>query len=302
LKDGQTKVYQDREILHPRLLSVDGVTGLSPISQAMQAIGLGLAAEEYGGRFFGDGCTPPAVLQTDNGLSDKAMKRLDASIKEQVAGLNNSRQFLVLEEGLKWTPISIKPDEAQFLETRKFQVSEIAGRIYGVPGFMVGAEEKSTSWGSSIEQQMMGFRTFTLEDLLVEIEDELTRSLLTPEEKKEYFFEFDMEGLLRADTKTRAEFYRILREISMLTANEGRERENFEPSDQEGANVLHRPANWVPLDSAPQPAPFPPQEPENETEPEPIPDEEPEDEDGEETEPALAVPKPGNGRLKGLIL
>jgi HK97 family phage portal protein len=214
-------------MLHIPGFGYDGVMGYSPITLARQAIGLSMATEEFGARFFGSGIHPSAVLETDKTLSASAASNLKKA-KEGYAGLGESHRLMVLEEGLKFHPIAINPTDSQFLETRKFQVAEIA-RLYHVPPHMIADVEKSTSWGTGIEEQNIGFITHTMRPWFVLWEEELSRVLLMEHEKDEFFFEFDLMALLRGDSQKRWAAYIMGKRNGILNADEIRGWENLNP-------------------------------------------------------------------------
>ena len=169
------------DVLHVPGLGFDGLVGYSPIAMAKNAIGLAIAAEEYGSKFYANGAAPSGVLEHPGTLKDPA--RVRDSWNSTFGGSSNSHKVAVLEEGMKYTPISISPNEAQFLETRKFQINEIA-RIFRVPPHMVGDLEKSSF--SNIEQQSLEFVKYTLDPWVIRWEQALYRTLLSEEEKKTY--------------------------------------------------------------------------------------------------------------------
>ena len=186
------------DVLHIPGLGFDGLVGYSPIAMAKNAIGLAIATEEYGSKFYANGAAPSVVLEHPGTLRDPSKVR--DSWNQTFGGSSNSHKIAVLEEGMKYTPISISPNEAQFLETRKFQIDEIA-RIFRVPPHMVGDLEKSSF--SNIEQQSLEFVKYTLEPWIVRWEQNMMRSLLSPGEKKDYFIKFNVDGLLCGDYQSR---------------------------------------------------------------------------------------------------
>lgn len=219
-----------------RILHVSGLLGLSPISQAKEALGLTMAAEEYGARFFANDSRPGGVLEHPGQLSQQASDRLRAQWEANQGGLSNKHRTVLLEEGLKWTQIGLAPEDSQFLETRKFQVSEIA-RIFRVPPHMIGDVERSTSWGTGIEQQNIGFVIYSLRTWLVRWEQAINMTLLTESERKRYFVEFLVDGLLRGDYKTRQEGLAIQRQNGVINADEWRELENMNEIDDGSGKV-----------------------------------------------------------------
>lgn len=220
------------EILHIPALTTDGLVGLSPIQTARQAIGLGLAGETFGARFFGRGMLLSGVLETDQKLNEKDADFVQERWKKKYGGLENAQEVAVLSHGAKFTPITLPARDAQFIETRRFQVAEIA-RLFGIPPHMLADVERSTSWGTGIEQQNIGMVTWTLRPWLVRIEKRISKECLTAEQ----YAEFKVEGLLRADTKSRGEYYAKARQWGWMSANDIRELENETPIDG-GDNYL----------------------------------------------------------------
>lgn len=231
--EGATVRLLPYEVLHIAGLGFDGLVGYSPIAMAKNAIGLAIAAEEYGSKFYANGASPSGVLEHPGTLKDPSKVR--DSWNAAFAGSGNSHRVAVLEEGLKYTPISISPNEAQFLETRKFQIDEIA-RIFRVPPHMVGDLEKSSF--SNIEQQSLEFVKYTLEPWIVRWEQSISRSLLSRNEKSSYFVKFNVDGLLRGDYASRMSGYATARQNGWMSANDIRELENLDRiSDEEGGNL-----------------------------------------------------------------
>lgn len=250
---GQVKQLDQSLVLHVRSLGSNGIVGYSPIRLAMNAVGLALATEEFGGRFFGNGARPGGVLEHPQSLSDKAYDRLEKKFSNRHQGLENAQRLAILEEGMKYHEIGVKPDEAQFLETRKFQVTEIA-RLFRVPPHMLADLDRATF--SNIEHLSIEFVTFTLYPWLVNWEQEISRSLLTPAERKTYFAEHLVSGLLRGDIKSRYEAYHVARTDGWMSANDIREVENQNPI--EGGDVYLVPLNMIPADQVGQVQPVEP--------------------------------------------
>lgn len=241
--EGSSVILSPSEVLHVPGLGFDGLVGYSPIAMAKNAIGLSMAAEEYGAKFYANGAAPSGVLEHPGVLKDPAKVR--DSWNAAFGGTSNSHKVAVLEEGLKYTPISIAPNEAQFLETRKFQIDEIA-RIFRVPPHMVGDLEKSSF--SNIEQQSLEFVKYTLDPWVVRWEQSLSRALLSGDEKKEYFFKFNLEGLLRGDYQSRMQGYSIGIQNGFMCPNDVRELENLDLIPEEmGGNKYMVNGNMVDL-------------------------------------------------------
>ena len=243
---GVTVNLPPSDVLHIPGLGFDGLVGYSPIAMAKNAIGMAIACEEYGAKFFANGAAPGGVLEHPGTIKDP--QRVRESWQSTFGGSGNSNKIAVLEEGMKYTPIGISPEQAQFLETRKFQINEIA-RIFRVPPHMVGDLEKSSF--SNIEQQSLEFVKYTLEPWLVRWEQSIQRTLLSPEEKKQYFAKFNVEGLLRGDYASRMTGYATARQNGWMSANDIRELENMDriPAE-EGGDLYLINGNMLPLGNA----------------------------------------------------
>lgn len=231
---GSTVRLSPSDVLHVPGLGFDGLVGYSPIAMAKNAIGMAIACEEYGAKFFANGAQPSGVLEHPGTIKDPS--RVRESWQNTFGGSQNANKVAVLEEGMKYTPISISPEQAQFLETRKFQINEIA-RIFRVPPHMVGDLEKSSF--SNIEQQSLEFVKYTLDPWVCRWEQSLVRSLLMPEEKKQYFIKFNVDGLLRGDYQSRMNGYATARQNGWMSANDIRELENLDRIPEELGGDLY---------------------------------------------------------------
>ena len=242
LKDGTVRL-SPYDVLHIPGLGFDGLVGYSPIAMAKNAIGLAIAAEEYGSKFYANGATPSGILEYPGTVKepDKVRESWNAGF----GGSSNAHKIAVLEDGMKYTPISISPNEAQFLETRKFQINEIA-RIFRVPPHMVGDLEKSSF--SNIEQQSLEFVKYTLEPWLVRWEQAMQRALIPQDDKSKYFIKFNVDGLLRGDYQSRMQGYATARQNGWMSANDIRELENLDriPAEDGGDLYLIN-GNMMPL-------------------------------------------------------
>lgn len=240
---GGTVILKPSDVLHIPGLGFDGLVGYSPIAMAKNAIGLAIATEEYGAKFFANGATPGGLLEYPGTVKDP--DRVRESWNKGFSGSQNAGKVAILEEGMKYTPISIAPEQAQFLETRKFQINEIA-RIFRIPPHMIGDLEKSSF--SNIEQQSLEFVKYTLDPWVVRWEQSLSRALFTPEEKSQYFFKFNVEGLLRGDYQSRMNGYATARQNGWMSANDIRELENLDriPAE-EGGDLYLINGNMLPL-------------------------------------------------------
>ncbi len=233
------------DVLHISGLGFDGLVGYSPIAMAKNAIGLAIAAEEYGSKFYANGAAPSGVLEHPGILKDPSKVR--ESWTQTFGGSANSHKVAVLEEGMKYTPISINPSDAQFLETRKFQINEIA-RIFRIPPHMVGDLEKSSF--SNIEQQSLEFVKYTLDPWVSRWEQSLMRSLFTPEEKKKYFVKFNVDGLLRGDYQSRMNGYAVGIQNGFMSPNDIRGLENMDLIPEElGGNKYMCNGNMIDIAS-----------------------------------------------------
>ena len=243
---GTTVNLHPSDVLHIPGLGFDGLVGYSPIAMAKNAIGMAIACEEYGAKFFANGAAPGGVLEHPGTIKDP--ERVRQSWQSTFGGSGNANKIAVLEEGMKYTPIGISPEQAQFLETRKFQINEIA-RIFRVPPHMVGDLEKSSF--SNIEQQSLEFVKYTLEPWLIRWEQSIQRSLLSTDEKPLYFVKFNVDGLLRGDYASRMQGYATARQNGWMSANDIRELENLDriPAEQGGDLYLIN-GNMLPLGSA----------------------------------------------------
>ncbi|MDD3750293.1 MAG: phage portal protein, partial [Firmicutes bacterium] len=234
------------EILHIPGLGFDGLIGYSPIAMAKNAIGMSLATEEYGASFFANGANPGGVLEHPGVIKD--IQRVKDSWNSAYQGSGNAHRIAVLEEGMKFQAIGIPPEQAQFLETRKFQINEIA-RIFRIPPHMVGDLEKSSF--SNIEQQSLEFVKYTLNPWVVRWEQSLQQSLLLPSEKNSIFIKFNVDGLLRGDYQSRMNGYAVGRQNGWLSANDIRELEDMNriPAE-EGGDLYLVNGNMLPLSQA----------------------------------------------------
>ena len=233
LKQGTVRLKPE-DVLHVPALGYDGLIGYGPIAMAKNAIGLAIATEEYGSKFFQNGAAPSGVLEHPGTLKDPA--KIRESWTQTFGGSGNSGKVAVLEEGMKYSPISIPPEQAQFLETRKFQIEEIA-RIFRVPPHLIGCMEHSTF--SNIEQQSLEFVKYTLDPWVSRLESSMNRRLLSDEEKGKYFVKFNLDGLMRGDYKSRMDGYAIGRQNGWMSANDIRELENLDRIPEEEGGDLY---------------------------------------------------------------
>lgn len=222
------------DVLHIPGLGFDGLIGYSPIAMAKNAIGLAIATEEYGAKFFANGAAPSGVLEHPGTIKDPLKVR--DSWNAAYRGSGNAHKVAVLEEGMKYQAIGISPEQAQFLETRKFQIDEIA-RIFRIPPHMVGDLEKSSF--SNIEQQSLEFVKYTLDPWVCRWEQSMCRVLLSESEKSDYFIKFNVDGLLRGDYASRMNGYATARQNGWMSANDIRELENMDRIPPEDGGDLY---------------------------------------------------------------
>lgn len=232
--------WTSEKVFHIPGLGFDGLAGKGVVSLARESLGLTKATEEFGAAFFGKGSLMSGILTTDKPGTEDWAAATKARWQKALGGLDHAHEIAVLDNGLKFLPVSIPPDDAQFLETREHQVTEIA-RWFGLPPHMLFQTEKQTSWGTGIEQQTIGFIQYTLQPTwLRRIESRVTKDL-TPNDR---YAEFNVEGLLRGDSKARAEFYRAMVEMRAMSPNEVRAKENMQPYD--GGDVYENPNTTSP--------------------------------------------------------
>lgn len=235
--DGGREVHSDNTILHLPGLGYDGICGVSPIRAARESIGMGLAAQEYGARLFGSGALATGILQTEQRLTQSQADALSTRWKEKRTGLESAHGTVVLDKGAKFHQLTIPPEDAQFLESRRFQVTEVC-RWFGVPPFLMFETEKSTSWGTGLEQQALGWLKFDLGPELTAVEQRITKHVLRP---SAVYARYALEGLLRGDSEARSKFYRSMWDIGALSTNEIRAYEEQPPV--EGGDTRYRPLN-----------------------------------------------------------
>lgn len=242
-ENGRMIPYRQGEIIHERSFGGNGIIGYSPIRQAAEAVGISLAAEEHGARFFSNGASMGGIIEHPGELKDEAFEKLRSSFAANAGGVINAHKPFILEEGMKWHDVPLNHEQAQFLETRKFQVTEIA-RIFRVPPHMIADLEKATF--SNIEHQAIEFVTHTMLPWVVRAEQRFNQTLFLPSEQTELFCEFSLETLLRGDIKSRFEAYQIMRRNGALSANEWRAKENQNPIPGGDTYIIE--ANMIPLD------------------------------------------------------
>lgn len=226
LPDGTTTRLSAANVLHFRGLGPTGLVGYSRISLAREVIGLGLATEEYTARFYGNNASPGGVLEHPKTLKPGAQKNITESWEREHAGLSNAHRIAVLEEGMQWKQIGVAPEDAQLIETRKFNRTDMAA-LFGIPQHMIGALDRATF--SNIEQQSLEFVIYCLSPWCVNFEQQMNMSLLLPSERRDYYVKHNLDGLLRGDIASRYTAYATGRNGGWLSANEVREKEDMDP-------------------------------------------------------------------------
>ncbi|EMI7476560.1 phage portal protein [Morganella morganii] len=238
--DGKRDTLTQDDIWHVRIFTLDGLIGLSPIAYAKQAVGLGLATEEHGSRLFGNGAVTSGVLQTDQYLKDDAYERLKTDFENRHQGLANAHKPMILEMGLKWQQISMTSEDAQFLETRKFQLEEIC-RIFRVPLHMIQNTDRATF--NNIENLGIGFINYSLVPYLTRIEQRINVGLVKSSKQGVFYAKFNTGALLRGDMKSRFDAYATGINWGIYSPNECRELEELNPRD--GGDIWLTPMNMT---------------------------------------------------------
>jgi HK97 family phage portal protein len=235
------------EIFHLPGLGYDGIVGFSPVRLAAQAIGLSMGAEKYAGKLFGRGNLLSGLLQMDSKMSQKQANDLQREWSELFSGNDGAHRIAVLDAGAKFQPLTMPNDEAQLLESRDFQITEMA-RFWGIPPYLMYQTDKTTSWGSGLEQQARGFNQFDLHpSWLGPTEQRITKELLPAGIEAKY----DMDVLLRGDSVARAQYYAVLREAGVLNADEIRFMEDMPPIPDGQGKTYIQPAIQAPMGSDP---------------------------------------------------
>lgn len=247
LPSGEQRTLSRFDVLHIVGFGFDGLQGYSPIRMAKEAIGLGLAVEEFGARYFGQGTNLGGIVEHPGKLGVQAHDNLKTSISQSYQGLGKSHRLLILEEGMKYQRLGIPPNDSQFLETRKYQVSDIA-RLFRIPSHMVGDLERVTY--NNIEHMGIDFVVHTLRPWLVRWEQSLNNKIFTPKERREFFAEHLVDGLLRGDSKSRAEALATLRQNGIINADEWREIENMNPQADGLGKIYLVNGNMLPVSVA----------------------------------------------------
>jgi len=248
--DGEVKRVPASRILHIRGFGGNPMGGASTLSVCRGTFGSAMSVTNASSAMFRNGVRPSGVLSIDKPLTREQRAVAEGHLQEKFVGAMNDGRPMLLDNGMTWTQLTINPEDAQMLETRKFSVEEIC-RIFGIPPHMIGHTENSTSWGTGLEQQTLGFQKFTLRRRLKRIEQALEKQLLTAEDRAAgVTIEFNLEGLLRADSAARATFYREMTQIGAFTINEVRALENLPPVP--GGDVPRMQSQNIPITEAGQ--------------------------------------------------
>lgn len=247
-EDGESFDLGQGDVLHIRGFCGHPLGGLSTLTYARNMLGLSRAIDRSAGTTFANGVRPSGVLTFEKWLNQEQREVAEKNMVEKYTRAQNSGRPMILEGGTKWEQISLSPEDAQMLESRRFSVEEIC-RWFGVPPHMIGHTEKSTSWGTGLEQQVLGFVKFSLRRRLKRVEQALEKQLLSPADRAMgVTIEFNLEGLLRGDSTARANFYRAMTQIGAFTINEVRAAENKPPV--EGGDVPRMQSQNIPITQA----------------------------------------------------
>ncbi len=251
--------FTTRDVLHiPGMMLPGEFTGVSPIAYARESVGLALAAQTYGAKFFANGAIPGAVVEVPGAMSEEGLTRAREAWRLANSGADNSHRVALLTEGARFSKISMNPDEAQFLQTREFQVPEIA-RIFGVPPHLIADASGSTSWGSGLAEQNQAFAMFSLRPWLERIEAGFTRLLFAETADRQKFVKFSLDGIQRGAPSERMAMYSTGLQQGIYSIDEVRAWEDLEPLP-DGIGAAHRvPMNLTPVtEEDDEPAPVPP--------------------------------------------
>ncbi|MEU1008193.1 phage portal protein [Streptomyces sp. NPDC005890] len=236
-----------KEVMHLPALGYDGVTGCSPVRAAAEGIGLGLAAEKAAAKLYGSGNMISGVLQSEQRLTAEQAAQLKANWKAKLSGYESAGDIAVLDSGASFQPVTMPYKDSQFLESRQFQVTEVS-RMFGVPPFLLMSTEKSTSWGTGLEQQAQGFVTWDLAPTwLTPTEQRVTKELLSSTQYAKY----QVNGLLRGDSSARATFYRAMRDTGAFSADDIRDLEDLTPIGGREGDMRLQPLYMAPLGTDP---------------------------------------------------
>ena len=227
--NGEIKHLNNKQIMHIRGLTLNGYMGVNPIEYARETLGLGLAGEKFLARFFGNGLHPGIVMEHPLTLSGEAHKKLRAGLTEKYAGLSKTHELMLIDEGMKAVFPAIKLVDAQFLELTKMTEAQICG-LLRVPLMLIQSGNQAPTYASA-EQFMLSYVVHSFMPILVNIESAIRRDLFTPEERQKYYAKFSVDGLLRGDFKTRMTGYQVAINTEIMSPNEARALEDWNPYD-----------------------------------------------------------------------
>jgi len=258
VENGSERTIPQERMLHIRGFGGNPLGGLSTLTFARRTMASALVTEAAARSTFGNGIRTNGAFISEHPLTKEQMNEVDETLNEKYAGAMNAGRPLILNHGMKYQAISMNPEDAQMLESRSFSVEDIC-RFFGVPPFMVGHTQKTTSWGTGLEQQTLGFQKFTLRRRLKRIEMALEKQLLTPAERRSGLtIEFNIDGLLRGDSKSRADSYTAGIQNGYYTINEVRAWENLPPvpgGDEARVQIQNQPVSGGPAKPAATPTP-----------------------------------------------
>jgi HK97 family phage portal protein len=248
---GSMTIATQARVLHIRGFGGGPLGGVSTLAVCRQAFGSAIATERAAGSVFGNGARPSGVLSTKETLNSAQRNEMEELLQSKFVGAVNDGRPMLLDRDMQWAQLTINPIDAQMLESRRFSVEEIC-RVFGVPPHMIGQTDKATSWGTGLEQQTLGFQKFTLRRRLKRIEQALEQQLLSEVERQGgVTIEFNIEGLLRADSGARSTFYASALQNGWMTINEVRGLENLPPV--EGGDVPRMQMQNMPITEAANP-------------------------------------------------
>lgn len=240
---GDTVDLRKDQVFHVPGFGYDGMVGYSIVTLFRQSLALGLAAEEFGARFFKSGAQPAAVVHHPADWDDDRIRKFGAKLRANHAGLSNAQRIALLEEGVTWEQTGMNLDDAQFIETRRMSKADTATML-NLPPHMIGDVERSTSWGTGIEEQTLGFVTFNLGGWTDLFSSEANRQLVRPAYPEGYYSEFLLEALLKGRSEDRAKFYRALWEMGVINADGIADKENLPRPENNSGQVYYRPLSF----------------------------------------------------------
>jgi HK97 family phage portal protein len=243
--DGEQTMFGEEDVLHIRIFG-NGRVGLSPLQYGAMSMGVAVAADQYSGQFFSRGGKPGGVLQIDRLLTQKQRQEIRENFKEVHEGADAAHKLFVLEAGMKYQQVQLKPEDLQMIESRRYNVKDVA-RFFGVPAFLLNESEGSTSWGTGLEQQMLGFYGLTIAPYCRRIASTCHMKLIPLAERRKRKIGYDYDELMAVDLRTRAEYYTKLRSNGIITANEVRLKLGLPLSTEKNSDSLLVQGAMMPL-------------------------------------------------------